>query len=140
MAVQMYACNVVAHEVDETTSTGLRPNVAAALSYVLGWVSGLVMLALERDNRFVRFHALQSILVFAPLTALAVGLAFIPVIGWIMDTVLVVGGFLAWITLIAEAGFGRTCSVPLAGILAEQQVKSDEYQGGRWGPKGLPEE
>lgn len=140
MAAQMYACSVVAHEAGESTSTGLRPNVAAALAYVFGWLSGIVMLMLERENRFVRFHALQSILVFAPLTALAVGLAFIPVVGWILDTVIVVGAFLAWVSLIMGAATGRTCSVPVAGAIAEQQVKPAEYQGGRWGRKGLTEE
>ena len=139
MAAQMYACSMIAHEAEESTSTGLSPNVAAALSYVLGWISGLVTLLIERDNRFVRFHALQSILVFAPLTALAIGMAFVPVAVWPVDTVLVFGGFLTWVTLITEAAFGRTCSVPVAGVIAEQQVKAEEYEGGRWGRKGLPE-
>ena len=42
-------------------SLGLDANVAAALAYVLGWISGVVLLLTERQNRFVRFHALQSI-------------------------------------------------------------------------------
>ncbi len=46
-----------------TSSTGLAPNVAAALSYILGPITGVLFLVLEKENRFVRFHAAQSITV-----------------------------------------------------------------------------
>ena len=49
------------------SSTGLDENVAALLSYILNWVSGLVFFLIEKDSRLVRFHAMQSIL----LTVLA---------------------------------------------------------------------
>ena len=51
-----------------TTSTGIQPNVAALLSYLLGWVTGLIFFLIEKDNKFVRFHAMQSIIVFGALT------------------------------------------------------------------------
>ena len=44
----------------QQTSTGLAPNVAAALSYI--WIVGLVMFFLEKTNNFIRFHAMQSVL------------------------------------------------------------------------------
>ncbi len=43
------------------TGTGLQENVAGLLCYVLGWVTGIIFLILENKNRFVRFHAIQSI-------------------------------------------------------------------------------
>ncbi len=46
------------------TSTGLEENVAGLLCYVLGWVSGVILLLVESQNPFVRFHAAQSIIVF----------------------------------------------------------------------------
>ena len=53
-----------------TTVSGLDPNVAAALAYAVGWVSGVVLLVFE-PNKFVRFHALQSTIVFgAPVARL----------------------------------------------------------------------
>ena len=53
-----------------TTSTGLAPHVAGALAYVLGPITGVVFLVIEKDNRFVRFHAAQSIAVsFSKLPA-----------------------------------------------------------------------
>jgi uncharacterized membrane protein len=53
------------------SSTGLDENVAALLSYIAGWVSGLVFFLIEKDSRLVRFHAMQSILLNA--VALVVG-------------------------------------------------------------------
>ena len=47
------------------TSTGLKENTAGVLCYVLGWVTGIVFLIIEPKNKFVRFHALQSIITFA---------------------------------------------------------------------------
>ena len=48
------------------TSTGLSPNVAGLLCYVAGWITGIIFFVLERRNKFVRFHAAQSIIVLAP--------------------------------------------------------------------------
>jgi hypothetical protein len=47
-----------------TTASGLDANVAATLAYSLGWVTGLAFLFFEEENKFVRFHAWQSVIVF----------------------------------------------------------------------------
>lgn len=44
----------------QKTSLGIEPNVAAALSYF--WIVGLIFFFIEKENRFVRFHALQSVM------------------------------------------------------------------------------
>ena len=44
------------------TSTGIQENVAALLSYLVGWVTGLVFILLEQENKYVRYHAMQSII------------------------------------------------------------------------------
>src|SRR5215813_4564161 len=44
------------------SSTGLDENIAALLSYIFGWVSGLIFFLIEKDSRLVRFHAMQSLL------------------------------------------------------------------------------
>ena len=49
---------------EKKTSTGLQENIAALLSYLGWWITGIVFLLLEPDNKFVRFHAIQSILLF----------------------------------------------------------------------------
>ena len=55
------------------SSTGLDENVAALLSYIFGWISGLIFFLMEKDSRLVRFHGMQSILL--NVTAIVVGIA-----------------------------------------------------------------
>lgn len=51
-----------------TTTLRLGPRLAAGLSYLLWWISGLVVYFNERENRYVRFHAVQAILLTSVLT------------------------------------------------------------------------
>ncbi len=64
------------------SSTGLDENIAALLTYILGWVSGLVFFLIEKDSKLVRFHAMQSIL-------LSVLVLIVCIVGWIVTGVLV---------------------------------------------------
>lgn len=50
--------------------TGLEPNVAALLAYLFGWLGGLIFYLIEKDNKFVRFAAMQSILLNVAMFAL----------------------------------------------------------------------
>ncbi|MFQ3293638.1 MAG: putative membrane protein [Halobacteriales archaeon] len=63
------------HTSDEM-ETDLEENVAAALTYVLGFVSGIIMYFVESENTTVRFHAVQSIVVFGGLFVLTMVLGF----------------------------------------------------------------
>lgn len=114
-----------------STSTGLAPNVAGALAYVLGPITGVLFLVLEKQNRFVRFHAAQSITVGIALIALSIALsilstvlAFIPVLGWIVAILLSLGlglfSFVLWIMLMWRAWQGREWEVPVAGSFARR--------------------
>src|SRR5688500_17040755 len=60
------------------SSTGLDENVAALLSYVFGWLSGLIFFLIEKDSRLVRFHAMQSLLfnVLIAVVAIVLWIAF----------------------------------------------------------------
>ena len=113
------------------TSTGLAPNVAGALAYVLGPITGIVFLVLEKENRFVRFHAAQSIAVGIVLIALSIALsilstvlAFIPVLGWILGLLLALvlgfGSFVLWLLLMWRAWQGREWETPIGGALARK--------------------
>ena len=75
-----------------TTSMGLQPNLAALLSYILGIITGILFFVLEKDNKFVRFHAMQSIIVFGFLLVLNAILAVIPVIGWVLMPIVGIAG------------------------------------------------
>jgi uncharacterized membrane protein len=113
----------------KTTSTGLEPNLAAALSYLCGWVTGLVFFLLEKENNFVRFHAMQSIIVSAAFTVLFIACAIlsnIPVIGWLFWIVgyPIVGlaSFVSWILLMVKAYQGERFHFPVVGDMAEKHA------------------
>lgn len=59
------------------TSTGMQANVAGLLTYVAGWITGLIFFLIEKDNKFVRSHALQSIIIFGVLSVLGVLLSIL---------------------------------------------------------------
>jgi uncharacterized membrane protein len=104
-------------------STGLQPNVAGLLCYVLGWVTGIIFLVIEKDNEFVRFHAWQSIVVFGGLTVVDIVLGFIPIIGWAIAGLLGIVAFILWIVLMLKAYQGQRFKLPIVGNIAEQQSK-----------------
>lgn len=117
----------------EKTSTGLTENVAGLLCYVVGWVSGLVFILIEKENKFVRFHAMQSIVAFGAITALLIILnilGLMPVIGILFDILSIFVWILSvvlWIVLMIKAYQGESFNLPWAGNFAqnllEQKVK-----------------
>lgn len=106
----------------EKTSTGLTENVAGLLCYVLGWISGIVFLLIEPEKKFVRFHAIQSIVVFGAITVAGIILGWIPVIGGFVSWVLSVLGFILWIVLMVKAYQGTKYKLPWAGNYAEKRA------------------
>ncbi len=97
---------------------GLPNNTTAALTYVLGWLTGIVFLLIEKDNSFVRFHAMQSIITFGIITLLS----FVPVIGWMLSPILMIIGFVLWLVLIFKAYQGEKFKLPVIGDFAEKQA------------------
>jgi len=67
------------------SSTGLDENVAALLAYIATWVSGLVFFLIEKDSRFVKFHAMQAILLGAAFVVIGVLLWFLWVVGFFVS-------------------------------------------------------
>jgi uncharacterized membrane protein len=106
------------------TSSGLDPNVAAALSYGLGWITGLVFLATEPANKFVRFHAMQSTIVFAALSVLSILLpAVVPILGMLAVVFIVVpASAVLWLLLMFKAYQGEHFKLPYVGDIAEQRI------------------
>ena len=102
------------------SSTGMEANVAALLSYVLGWITGLIFFFIEKDSTFVRFHALQSILlsvavmvIDAALGILRLGL-FVPLVG--------LAGFVLWVVCLIQSYNGRWFRLPVIGDIAARQT------------------
>lgn len=59
----------------EKTSSELDENVEGSLSYVLGWITGIVFSMIEKKSEFVRFHAMQSTITFLRFTILSIALS-----------------------------------------------------------------
>ena len=118
---------------------GLDENVASAACYVLTWVTGIIFFVMEKDNKTVRFHAMQSILTFLPLMILwwiigsiysmmifgagmygAVGMwGILSLISLLISIVML----LLWLFLMYTAYQGEKFLVPVVGAIAEDQVK-----------------
>jgi uncharacterized membrane protein len=107
----------------EKTSTGLDANLAAALSYLVGFVTGIVFLVMEKENRFVRFHAMQSSILFAGIVALDILLQLIPLLGALVVFLVVVPVSAAlWLFLMFKAYMGEEYKLPVVGQMAADRV------------------
>jgi uncharacterized membrane protein len=103
------------------SSTGLDENLAGLLTYVAGWLTGIIFLVIEKDSKFVKYHAWQSIITFGGLTVITVVVGFIPVVR-IFSGLLSLVGLVAWVLLMYKAFQGEMYKLPMIGDLAEKQV------------------
>ncbi len=104
------------------SSTGMSENLAALLSYVLGFITGIIFFVIEKQSKFVKFHAMQSILVSAALMVLSFVLGFIPFIGWLALILLGPVSFVLWIILMVKAYKYVWFKLPVVGDIAEKQA------------------
>jgi uncharacterized membrane protein len=122
-----------------TKSIGLEPNVAGLLCYVGGWISGIIFFFLEQKNRWVRFHAAQSIVVFGTITVAGIVLGLIPVVGHAFSWIVSITGFILWIILMVKAYNGERYKLPWAGDIAENMVAVQGVKGEYTEPPPPPE-
>jgi uncharacterized membrane protein len=118
------------------TNAGLQANTAGALAYLAGIITGILFLVIDpyKGDRFVRFHAFQSIffnvawialwiawtIVGLVLGAVTKGLFFIIQVP--IDLVIMVGGFALWAFLMYSAYQGKMTRLPVVGALAAKQA------------------
>ncbi|MBT6401236.1 DUF4870 domain-containing protein [candidate division WWE3 bacterium] len=102
----------------------LEPNVEATLSYLLPPFTGIAVYIMEKENKFVRFHAMQSILLgIAAFVLSATAQALIVVlIGFILMPMVSIAVFLAWLFAMWKAYENEEYELPLIGKLAHEQV------------------
>jgi uncharacterized membrane protein len=105
------------------TSMGLEPNIAGLLCYLGVWITGIIFYILEKDNMQVRFHAMHSMIIFGAITIAEIVVGWIPVIGWILNSLLGVLAFVLWIVLMYTAYKGQKIKIPVATELAEKWTK-----------------
>jgi uncharacterized membrane protein len=107
----------------ERSSTGLDANLAAALAYLAGFVTGVLMLIVEKESRFVRFHAMQSTVVFVAVLVVSVALNSIPLLGAFLYAFLLFPAVvIVWLVLMFKAYNGEMFKLPMAGDFAEKQI------------------
>ena len=121
------------------SSTGLDENIAALLSYVFGWISGLVFFLIEKDSRLVRFHAMQSLLlqVFIAILAIVIWVVLfiflliasqisgllstlVTIIATLIWVVLGIAFLIGWIMCLVKAYQGQYFKLPVIGNFAEK--------------------
>ena len=119
-----------------STSSGITPNTAGALSYLAGIITGVIFLVIDpyKQDRFVRFHAFQSI--FFNVAWIALWIAWM-IVGFIlgaitkglfffiqlpMDVLIMLGGFALWAYLMYSAYQGKLFKLPVIGALAAKQA------------------
>ncbi len=116
----------------ELTSMGMRARTAGWLSYLFGWVTGLIFFLLEKQNRFVRFHAMQSILFFGGISILEgiiryfewlSSYTFFHVYGvGVFSSIVGLVSFIFWIVLMVRASKGMYYKLPVIGDFADKLI------------------
>lgn len=118
----------------EKSSLGMDANVAAGLAVLFSWVSGLVLYLTETKSAFVKFYALQSIVlavvaVVANVAALilVLVLTFSPVklpglVAKLLYPLINTGAFIFWLIMLVNAFTGKAWELPFLGSWCRQQV------------------
>ncbi|MBF0493487.1 MAG: DUF4870 domain-containing protein [Deltaproteobacteria bacterium] len=112
--------------------SGLAPNVASLLCYLCSWVTGLIFILIEKNDKNVRFHAWQAIFFGGAVTALyIVGTVFTIILAFISSALasifsllmwlLMLGFMVLWVVLMVKAYQGERWKLPYLGDLAETQ-------------------
>jgi len=105
---------------------GLDENIASLLCYLIVWITGIIIYLLEKENKMVKFHALQSVLVFLPLNILYWILGYIfwwSGIGYILTMIVGIVMFVLWIVLMIKAYQGERYKLPIVGDIADSATK-----------------
>src|SRR5690625_1533852 len=108
---------------NKATSIGLEQNIAGALCYLFGFITGIIFLLIEKENHFVKYHVIQSIVVWVILFILSIVLSVLPIIGWaigllITPLYLVLWGYMMW-----KAYQNTWFKLPISGDIAEKQLE-----------------
>ena len=102
------------------TSTGIQANVAGLLCYLAGFVTGIIFYLIEKDNKFVRFHAMQSCITFGAVFVLQIFFVAMPIFIFLLP-ILSIGSLILWIVLMVKAYQGEKFKLPIIGDVAEKK-------------------
>lgn len=100
------------------SSTGLDENVAGFFCYLLGFITGIVFLVVEKESRFVKFHAKQSTITFLGLFVVMLIFGWIP----ILSILVFIFTLILWLILMVKALRGEKYMLPIVGKLVEEKT------------------
>ena len=101
------------------SSTGLDENVAGFFCYLLGFITGIVFLAVEKESPFVKFHARQSTITFLGLFVMMLLVGWITIFGILIFIV----SLILWLILMVKALRGEKYMLPIVGKLAREKTR-----------------
>lgn len=112
-------------------------NILSTVAYSLGFISGIIILLVEPKNNKVRFHAMQSIIFFAIVTAIFIAFSiisiiinFIPFLGYLFTTlifaVLNITTLILWIVCMIKAFQGQIFRIPIIADIADKQLNKQQ--------------
>ncbi len=105
------------------TTLGINENTESVFAYLLLWVGAIILLIMENKNKTVRFHAMQSLIVFLGLHIISMILNFIPIIGFLFSYIIIpIITLILWIVLIYFAYKGEKYKIPIIGYIADDIV------------------
>lgn len=117
-------------------SAGMTSNVAACLSYLVGWITGLIFLVIEpyKNDKFVRFHAFQSIFLSIAVFAIWIGVVILStILGFItrglgffimgpLLTIIWLGVLAVVVICMIKAYGNQQFKLPIIGEMAAKQA------------------
>ena len=100
----------------------LEPNIEAALSYLIPLIMGIFVFLMEKENKFVRFHAFQSILFGAAIFVVAAIIDWLPYFLGFVRPLIGLVFFGAWLYIMWEAYNDKETELPVIGKISKDQV------------------
>lgn len=104
------------------SSTGMDENIGALVANLFGWVSGIIMFLIEKESKFVKFHGLQSFIVFLGLILVGGLLGQLPLIGGLISWAASTAGLVLWIILMIKSYQGEWFEIPYISDFVKAQI------------------
>jgi uncharacterized membrane protein len=104
------------------TALGVDENFEALLTYVLFFISGFIFLLVEKENLYVRFHALQSLVTFLGIWIILFVLSHLPFLGGFLEFMVSLLTIILWCFLMYKAYIGEAYKLPGIGDFVEQHL------------------
>ena len=107
---------VVDADFNAKSSTGMEPKIACLLAYLFSWLGGLIIFLIEKENKYVKFHALQALIL--GVLEMAIIIVFFWILGWIP-----IVGLIFWVI----GWLGATACVVFAIIAIIKSFQGERY-------------